>query len=144
MAAAVIHVFEEYFKGFIDWMKETYPGGTKSLFIVVNAVFIILCVLAALINVAIPFFSLSIAGLLFINPLIHIGGTIRYRRYAPGVVSAILLYIPLSLYAYYLYAEAGLVTLIVFILSVVLAIVWQVTPLSYMLIRKRLMKTRES
>ena len=154
VAAAVVHVLEEYFKGFIDWMKNYSPKGfidwTKSsspkditlLFIIVNSLFIILCVLAAIVNKAIPFFSLSVAGLLFINALIHISATIRFRRYAPGTVSSILLYVPLSFYAYYLYAEAGLLTLTDFTPSVILALVWQALPIGYQVIRMRL-KTRK-
>lgn len=114
VGAAVVHVLEEYFKGFIDQMKSFAPESTKQLFIivnVVNALFIILCILAAIINKAIPFFSLSIAGLLFINAEIHIYATVRHKKYAPGLVSAVLLYIPLGFYAYYLYNEAGLLTL---------------------------------
>jgi len=44
-------------------------------------------------------FSMSVAGLLFINGLMHIIGCIRVKGYAPGVITGALLYVPLSVYA---------------------------------------------
>jgi ABC-type multidrug transport system permease subunit len=153
VGAAVIHVFEEYFTGFMDWMKnyspkgfmdlkKFSPKGTKLFFIIVNSLFIVLCVLAAIVNQAIPFFSLSIAFLLIINALLHVSGAIRVRSYAPGVVSAVILYIPLSFYTYYLYYEAGLLALTDFTLSVVLALVWQIVPIALILISIRIKTTK--
>nr|MDO8079532.1 HXXEE domain-containing protein [Candidatus Freyarchaeota archaeon] len=152
--AAVFHILEEYFTGFMDWMKKYSPKGFMDLknfsprgaalfFIIVNFLFIVLCVLAAIVNQAIPFFSLSVAFFLIINALLHVSGMIRFRRYAPGVVSAVFLYIPISFYAYYLYFEAGALTLIDFTLSVVLALVWQVIPLAFILIGNRLQKKQD-
>jgi hypothetical protein len=47
------------------------------------------------------------------------------KVYFPGAVSSILLYIPLSIYAYYLFAEAGLLNSpFDFALSILLGAGW--------------------
>lgn len=126
LVASVLHVFEEYFGGFVDMMQKYGPmrAMSKSLFFAVNAVFIFLCVLAVVINATIPTYSLSIAALIIINSFIHIGGAVRVKGYAAGLVSAVFLYIPLSVYAYLLYSQAGLLNQGVFFLSFALGVVW--------------------
>jgi hypothetical protein len=133
LAASIVHVFEEYYGGFVEMMRKYSPirGMTKSVFAVVNAVFILLCVLAAIINSAIPVYSLSIAALIFINSLIHFGAAIRVRGYAAGLVSAIFLYIPLSISAYLLYSQAGLSNLFTFWLSFAVGAGWMGLALAY-------------
>jgi hypothetical protein len=126
LVASVVHVLEEYFGGFVDMMQKYGPirAISKSLFVAVNAVFIFLCILAVVINASIPTYSLSIAALIFINSFIHIGGAVRVKGYAAGLVSAVFLYIPLSVYAYVLYVQAGLLNPGVFFLSFALGVGW--------------------
>jgi hypothetical protein len=127
LAVSTIHVAEEYAAGWVKFVNSFHnPIGhtTMGAFYLVNGIFILLCVLAALLNASFIIFSLSIAALLFINALIHIGGTVKLKRYNPGVVTAVLLYLPLSIHAYYLYDQAGLLGLTNLILSIVLGAGW--------------------
>jgi hypothetical protein len=126
LVASATHVLEEYFGGFVEMFQKYSPirGMTKGVFLVVNSAFIILCALAAVINVLVPIYSLSIAALIFINSFIHVGGAIKARGYAAGIISAILLYIPLSVYAYLLYSEAGLLGMSVLVSSFALGASW--------------------
>ena len=126
LLVSMVHVFEEYFGGFVKMMQEYGPmeGMTKNLFLTVNAVFILLCALAAIINVSVPIYSLSIVALIFINSFIHIGAAIRVRGYAPGIITAVLLYMPISAYTYLLYFQATLLDPIVFGLSFMLGAAW--------------------
>jgi hypothetical protein len=131
--ASALHVVEEYFGGFVEMMRKFSPlrGMTKSIFLVVNFVFLILCLLAAIINVQVPIYSLSIAALIFINSFIHIGGAIRVRGYAAGVISAVLFYLPLSICAYVLYSQAGLLEPIVLVSSIVLGGGWMALAIGF-------------
>jgi hypothetical protein len=127
LAVSAIHVVEEYAGGWVRFVNSFHsPIGhtTMGTFYLVNGIFILLCLLAALLNSSFVIFSLSIAALLFMNSLIHIGGTIKLRRYNPGFITAILLYLPFSIYSYYLYDQAGLMGLTNLILSVALGAGW--------------------
>nr|MDO8098208.1 HXXEE domain-containing protein [Candidatus Njordarchaeota archaeon] len=127
LAAAVIHVVEEYATGWVNIVNKLHLPMRMSMrrFTIINILFLALCVSAAIANIGIPVFSLSIAILVLVNGLIHIAWTIKLRRYFPGVASSILLYIPFSIYAYYLLIEAGLLTSpIDFALSIVLGVAW--------------------
>ena len=63
--------------------------------------FLVLCFIAVVVGSASLIYSLSIAALLFINVLFHIGGSIRLKGYNAGLITALLLYLPVSTYAYY-------------------------------------------
>ncbi|WXG44341.1 MAG: HXXEE domain-containing protein [Promethearchaeati archaeon SRVP18_Atabeyarchaeia-1] len=142
LGASVLHVLEEYFGGFVEMMRRYGPlrGITKGVFLLVNAVFIVLCLLAAIINAAVPVYSLSVAALIFINSLIHIGGAARAKGYAAGLGSALFLYIPLSIYAYILYSQAGLLDPVILLLSLLLGAAWMGLAVGYGLAVGRLAK----
>lgn len=126
LIVSIIHVVEEYFGGFVDQMKRFVPDLDLANFVSVNMTFIVLGFIAVIVGSASLIYSLSIAALLFINALFHIGGAIRLKGYSAGLISAILLYIPISIYAYYYYWNIGALTQIDAILSIVLGAVWMI------------------
>jgi hypothetical protein len=140
IGAAVFHVGEEYYYpgGFPDFMKRVNPGFAPSITVtfavVINALFLMLCLAGAIIADRNLIFSLSVASLLFFNGLSHIMGTVIAKRYAPGVISGIVLYLPLSLSAYYLFVSSGRLTLMVGIISVLLGVLYQAVPVSYLIL----------
>jgi hypothetical protein len=77
-------------------------------------------------------FSLSVASLLFFNGLAHLAGTVRAKRYAPGVISGVLLYLPLALYAFCLCAGAGRLTLAAGAMAGLLGVLYQAVPIGYL------------
>jgi hypothetical protein len=138
VVAAVIHVLEEYAYpgGFSDWMRSLNPRFapwiTARFALIINGLFLLLCVMGAVVASKSLVFSLSVASLLFFNGLTHLAGTIRAKRYAPGVVSGVLLYIPLSLYAFYLCAGAGRLTLVGSAIAGLLGVLYQAVPIGYL------------
>jgi len=138
VVAAVIHVLEEYAYpgGFSDWMKRLNPKFapwiTTRFAVIINGLFLLLCAIGAAVASRSLVFSLSIASLLFFNGLIHLAGTIRTKRYAPGVISGALLYVPLSLYAVYLFAGTGRLTLAGGVIAGLLGVLYQVIPIGYL------------
>jgi hypothetical protein len=135
VGAAAIHVVEEfgYPGGFLETMRRFSPrfapAVTTRLAVVVNGLFLLLCITGAIIGGRSPFLGLSIASLLFFNALMHIGGSIRARGYAPGLVSGILLYLPFSSYAVYLLGASGRLTLTESIAAGLLGVLYQTMPL---------------
>jgi hypothetical protein len=77
-----------------------------------------------MVNAALPLFSLSVAALIAVNGLIHIRNSVRERRYTPGVVTAIFLYQPVAAVTYLIYAMAGLLSLPIFLGSILLGVMW--------------------
>jgi hypothetical protein len=140
LAAAVVHVLEEYVYpgGFSETLKRFLPKSahlvTPRFSVIINGLFILLCILGAAVGRDNLMFSLSVASLLFINSCAHIGRTVLARAYTPGLVSSLLLYIPLSSYAYYLFLSSGDITLPGSIISGLLGALYQAVPVGYLLL----------
>lgn len=99
--AAIIHVLEEYLCGWLSWVHQFAPDFKLKHFVVLNMLFISLCFLGALIAERSILISSSILALFLINALIHILTTIKFKKYSPGLLSSLLLLMPISLYGYY-------------------------------------------
>lgn len=86
--AAIVHIVEEYFGGWLNWTRRYMPGVTLAQFVVINVIFVIGCLIAAIVGERNLVVGLSIASLLLVNALIHLLPAIVMRRYTPS--SAIL------------------------------------------------------
>ncbi len=141
--AAIVHVTEEYYLpgGFPEFMRRAVPGFapfvTSRFAIFINGLLILLCAAAALAGSRNPVFSLSIASLLLFNGLMHIGSAVRFRRYVPGLVSGLLLYIPLSIRASLLFIAAGSVSTSDLFVAAFLGILYQAIPIGYLFLASR-------
>ena len=135
---SVMHMGEEYFYpgGFMDIMKRLNPKFaplvTVPVAVIFNGMQLLLCLGAIVIGKSALTFSMSIAGLLLTNGLMHIIGCFRIKGYAPGVVTGVLLYMPLSLYAYYIFVSSGQLTQNRVIVSVALGLLYQAVPIGYL------------
>ena len=108
--AASIHIIEEFAfpGGFKAWWCAYKPDIAASVsnrfLVVINSMLIAFSVLVAL-AVSAPKGNgvaawLTLAALLFSNAIFHIIGAIQTRRYSPGMISGIVLYIPLAIYGF--------------------------------------------
>jgi len=141
--AAVVHVAEEYFFGWIDFARgldgrvtSRFAAGIDlAAFAVVNVLFVLLCVAGALVGPDQPVFSLSIAALLLINTVMHLVPMVIVRRYSPGAASALLLYVPLAVYAFYVIDEAGELSALTVLGAFLLGFLWMFFPIGASFIR---------
>jgi hypothetical protein len=137
LVASIIHIGEEYFYpgGFMDVMKRLNPKFAPlvnaPVAIIINGLQLLLCIVAIVINTKALFFSMSMAGLLFINGLMHIMGCVRQKGYSPGVVTGVLLYLPLSAYAYYHFIISNQLMLDGVIVTGILGLLYQAIPIGY-------------
>jgi Protein of unknown function with HXXEE motif len=110
--ASGAHVIEEYFwpGGFLESAKEIAPEAfehsSMPIIIGVNASMIIGAFLAALRRKRHPVEGLSMASLLFTNSLLHLGASIKAKKYVPGLVTGLVLYVPLSIAAFSSYRKS--------------------------------------
>ena len=143
---SLAHMFEEYFfpGGFMDFMKRLNPRFaplvTKTMAIVVNGLQLLLCIVVMAVGKKALVFSMSVAALLFINGLVHIGGCLRVKGYAPGIITGALLYLPLSSYAYFRFVGSGQLNVSGVILTGVLGLLYQATPIGYLVSASALRK----
>lgn len=101
--AIMLHVTEEFLYpgGFIDWYKELVPPQTKGIrpgyLVWINTLMIGVCVLP------IYFFDTErgksiwfcVAAIAAINAFFHIYGVFKLKKYSPGVITGVLLYLPI-------------------------------------------------
>jgi hypothetical protein len=112
-AASGAHVVEEYLwpGGFLESAKEIAPGAfehaSMPIIVGVNASMIIGCIFGALMRKRNPVHGLSMASLLFVNSLIHLGASLRMKKYVPGLATGLVLYVPLSLAAFASYKKSA-------------------------------------
>ena len=140
LVVSMIHMGEEYFYpgGFMDVMKHLNPRFaplvTTPMAVIVNGLQLLLCIVAIAVGRNALVLSMSVAGLLFTNGLMHLMGCVRVKGYAPGVITGVLLYMPLSVYAYYLFISSGQLPLKGVLVSGVLGLSYQAVPISYFLL----------
>ena len=56
---------------------------------------------------------------MFSNAVFHVVGTLRTRTYSPGLATAVLLYIPLPVFAYWHFSHRGRVSLLIATLAAI-------------------------
>ena len=100
--ATVLHVAEEYLGGWLGWARATLgiamPG---TLFLAANSVLCFAAFALAAAGRRRPVASLVIPAATWVNAVfLHILPTVLQGRAAPGIYTAVLLYVPFSTWAF--------------------------------------------
>jgi hypothetical protein len=135
-----IHIAEEYFLDFRSWVKDA--AGTDMSwreFAIANTAVIILGIIASIIGFSNPTLSYIFVGLTATNALLaHIGSTIIKRRFSPGLITSVALFIPLSIWAYREAYEKGIITPLFMFISLGGGILLMGIPVCYQLIKRKM------
>ncbi|AQZ52750.1 HXXEE domain-containing protein [Martelella mediterranea] len=101
--ALMLHVTEEFYfpGGFIEWYRELVPPKTTGIrfgyLVFINTAVMFIAALGLFYgdspSGASIFLGLSTA--MAVNALFHVYGVIRLRKYSPGVVTSVILLLPL-------------------------------------------------
>lgn len=140
LIVSMLHMGEEYLYpgGFMDVMKRVMPGFaplvTVPMAVTINTLQLLACLAAIAMGNRILVFSMSVAALLFINGFDAHPGVRQDKGVCAGVVTVVLLYIPLSSFAYYHTVSSGQLTLRGAGFTAVLGLGFQVVPISYLLL----------
>lgn len=140
--AGILHILEEYVYpgGFADAFRKLLPRSshlfTVSFHVIVNGIFVLLTLVGAFIGRSNLVISLSVYGLIFANAFLHIRGAIVTRKYYPGVISAVLIYIPLTVFAYFRFLSSKELTWPQAGLSFLLGVLYMVALMAYVLGRR--------
>ena len=152
LCAALIHIIEEFVwpGGFKAWYRVYLPGIAASVtdrfLIGINGVLLGFSALVAL-AVQAPHGNgvaawLSLAALLFCNGFFHALGTVQTRRYSPGVISGMLLYVPLAVYGFTHYVRSGRASVPTALFAVLIGGSYHFVSYMNHLRRARIVKTR--
>ena len=113
MAAYAAHILEEYTLDWRNWSHHVLglPAEWND-FYVTNCVVVALGIAQAMLAPTLPLAVLSYAGLELINAiLMHVTPVIRTRgRFSPGVVTGVLIFLPLGITTYWTLLANGTVT----------------------------------
>ncbi len=98
--AYLIHLAEEWFGGFPHWVAiiagRPVPGAA---FLVINGIAIVLLVVgirSATRTEDSGWIAVAVAAIALINTVFHASGLILTGTYSPGLISAVVLYVPLG------------------------------------------------
>lgn len=96
-----IHVAEEWFAHFPVWIGRVVGGALPAAaFFAINGVAMALAIIgvrAAVSREDRGWIAVAIATIALVNTLAHLGGSLLTSSYSPGLISAIVLYVPLGL-----------------------------------------------
>jgi hypothetical protein len=99
--AVLLHVVEEWFGGFPAWTVAVLGDGVSpERFLAVNAVGLVLFTvgtLAALRYSGAAWLVVSFAALFIVNAVLHTLATLGWGLYSPGLITGLLVYIPLGI-----------------------------------------------
>jgi len=103
------HMLEEYFYNWKDWVFKTLGlVATWTDFYVVNTYVLFMGVACASIGWNCIWASLVFPGFMLVNAVVfHIIPVIRYRKFSPGVITAVLLFLPVIAFSYYYALQNG-------------------------------------
>ena len=115
LVAASLHMVEEfvYPGGFMAWSHGRRTSIRSSItpryLILINVGLLVLCydvgaLLGQQLGVAL---WLGVGAILFANAIWHIVWTVRTSSYSPGVVTGVVVYVPLAVYGYAWYIRSG-------------------------------------
>jgi hypothetical protein len=98
--AYALHVLEEWVGGFPEWLAAIDGDGvSRRAFILINTAAFILVIAAARAATRREeqgWLAVSIATILLVNGLLHVLGTLYTGTYSPGLVTSVILYLPLG------------------------------------------------
>ena len=140
MAAYAAHALEEYTLDWRNWSRAILGLPVEwSDFYVTNAVVVALGVAQAMLARTLPIAVLAYAGLMLINGFfMHVVPVIRTRgRFSPGVITAVVLFLPLGIATYRFALENGLATVETLCAGLVLGALILAFPIGMLLVKSK-------
>ena len=99
--AVALHIVEEWFGGFIDWMSLALDVNIEAeRFLAVNMIGLVLFVIGCATAYREPrsvWIGVSLAALVGVNAIAHTVLSVFVGEYSPGTITGLLLYVPMSI-----------------------------------------------
>jgi hypothetical protein len=142
-AATALHVVEEHALGWQGWASDTFGRllgvrPTWTDFWATNAALLAFGLAAAMVGWRAAGFSLALAALCLINAIgFHVLPTLRERAPNPGFFTAVLLYIPIGIWAYAAAAADDRLSFGTYVLSVLIGAALMAAAVAMLLLGQR-------
>jgi len=133
-----LHVVEEYTLDWKTWATEVLKLPVNWIhFALVNSVVVVLGISCSSVGWALPAFSLSFPALMLINAaFFHVLPFLLTKgRFSPGLGTAVVLFFPVGLWAYYGAYLDGVLSVQTAVISVVIGIVEMASPIVMLKLR---------
>ena len=137
-AAMGLHILEEYALDWRGWVKAATGVEVEwGLFYGANSLAIVLGVVCAELAPTLPTLALALPALMLINALFfHVGGFVRLRgRFSPGLLTAVLLFLPLGTACYRVAWRSGMVSAWSVVESLLLGAAIMMAPIALIKLR---------
>jgi hypothetical protein len=134
VAAYAAHILEEFTYNWKSWVTQTLgvPVDWPD-FYVTNAAVVVLGICCAQIGWRLPEFSLIYPSLMLVNALFfHLVPTIFYKRFSPGLITALVLFLPIADWTYYGAYQDGVLTTRALVISLIGSVLTMVFPVALM------------
>jgi Protein of unknown function with HXXEE motif len=139
-AAYSVHILEEFMLDWRNWARGVIGLPVEwSDFYVVNSIVVVLGIVAANLASIAPGVALAFPALMLINGIFfHILPFVRTRgRFSPGLITAVLLFLPIGIVCYLLASEAGVLTTWPLVGSIVLGAALMASPIMFLKIKSK-------
>lgn len=125
----------------LTWARETFgfTNLTWAGFYLTNAVMVVVAIAAAAIGWRSPEIALTLPALFVINALFfHLLPTIRDRRFSPGLITALVVYLPVAAWTYLAADVDGVLSVKAVVVSTVLGAAFMAYPIVLIRLQPRL------
>lgn len=138
--AYAAHILEEYVLDWKSWAEKTSNLKMEwSEFFIANAAVIVLGICCSSVGYTCPVFAYLFVGLATVNALFaHIGTTIVKRKFSPGLITSIILFIPICVWAYIMAFDKGILTMPFMIISILGGFIIMLFPVILQLIKQKI------
>lgn len=148
LASVILHISEEfvYPGGFPAWYRRYRADAsrvTRRFLVIINALLVVVCLnIGTLGGTTIGVvYWLAITALLCTNGIWHGWASLRSHSYSPGMITGLLVYVPLATFGYWEFLRAGDVSMPTAILAAIAGASYQFWDALYhrsiRLVRKR-------
>jgi hypothetical protein len=138
------HIMEEYTLDWRNWaqqisgMQLSWPE-----FFIANFAVIILGISCSVVGFECPVFSFLFIGLAAVNAIFaHIGTTIVKRKFSPGLLTSLFLFIPICVWAYIIAAQKEILTLPFLFITLTGGLIIMSFPILLQIIKRQMIKKR--
>ena len=95
-----LHIAEEWFGGFPEWIARVVGAPLpRAGFMVINTIAMAVMIAATAATArreSNGWMGIAIATVLLVNGIAHLGGSLLTRTYSPGLVTGVVLYLPIA------------------------------------------------
>lgn len=140
VAALGLHLLEEFALDVNSWIARVVPiQPLASEFYAVNGAYVIFGVASAAIGWRMPAVALMTPSLCIVNALfMHILGTVVTGDYSPGLLTSVVLFLPVSLWAFWMAHRDGVLTWRVIVVAAVGGTLLHLYPIILLALRHAL------